>query len=235
MSAALRRALGIFVRTPLHPQWLIGRRVFPAALRRSAGVLLDIGAGDRWIEPCLPEGVRYSALDYPATGRDLYGGRPDALADAIRLPFRDASLDMVVSLEVIEHVWYLDAMLAEVARTLKSGGRAFLSMPFLYSVHDAPYDYQRWPPHGWSRSAEAVGLEVTTIEPTGNAIEAAALLGCLAITGPLQGKASWQVLLAIPVVIPVMLTVNLAGWALSCIWPAWNAMSFGLYVELRKP
>lgn len=235
MSTALRRALGMFARTPLHPQWLIGRRIFPSTLRKTAGVLLDIGAGDRWIEHRLPASVRYIALDYPATGRDLYGARPDVFADAVRLPFKDSSLDMVVSLEVIEHVRYPDAMLAEVARTLKAGGRAFLSMPFLYPVHDAPHDYQRWTSYGWSRSAKTVGLETTVIEPTGSAIEAAALLGCLAISGPLQRKASWQVVLAIPFVIPMVLMINLGGWALSRIWPAWSAMSTGLYVELRKP
>lgn len=233
--SALRSALGLLSRTPLHPQWLIGRRILPLAVRSATGVVLDVGAGDRWIERWLTDGSCYIALDYPATGQDLYSARPDVFADAARLPFGDASIDMVVSFEVIEHVRYPEAALAEIARTLKPGGRACLSMPFLYPVHDAPHDFQRWTSHGWSRSAGEAGLEVVCVQPAGSAIETAALLGCLAISGPLQGRPSWQVLIAVPIVIPMVVLINLMGWTLSRVWPAWSAMSIGLHVELRKP
>lgn len=233
--SALRRVFGLLSRTPLHPQWLIGRRIPPQALRYATGVVLDIGAGDRWIERWLPEGAHYVALDYPATGQALYGARPDVFADAVCLPFDADTIDMVVALEVIEHVRSPDAMMAEVARVLKPGGRACLSMPFLYPVHDAPHDYQRWTRHGWSRSAGETGLEVVCIQPTGSAIEAAAVLCSLAIAGPLQGRPAWLVLIATPIVIPMVVMVNLAAWVLSRLWPAWDAMSTGIQVELRKP
>lgn len=232
--SALRRAFGIFAGTPLHPQWLVGRRALPDALRSVTGIVLDIGAGDRWVERRLLDNVRYIALDYPETGRDLYDARPDVFADATRLPFSDASVDAVVSFEVIEHVRDPDVMLAEVARTLKPGGRAYLSMPFLYPVHDAPHDYQRWTRHGWSRSVDRVGLEVVRIKPSGRAIETAAILGCLAIAGPLQGRPAWQVLAASALAIPMITLINLAGWTLARVWPEWNAMSVGLNIELRK-
>jgi arsenite methyltransferase len=47
-------------------------------------------------------------------------------ADAVRLPFDDASFDGAVSTQVYEYVADIDAALAELARVLKPGGRALV-------------------------------------------------------------------------------------------------------------
>lgn len=51
------------------------------------------------------------------------------VADAQRLPFSDESFDLVVTVDVIEHVPDSRAMAREVARVLKPGGRALLTCP----------------------------------------------------------------------------------------------------------
>src|SRR5690606_22246129 len=117
----IRRMLGLLRRTPLHPQWLLGPRRAPGFMKAFRGRILDIGSGDRWIESELPGDARYVALDYPATGVDMYGGRPDVLADARKLPFVDGSFDAVLCLEVLEHVPHPGEVLAEIARVLKPG------------------------------------------------------------------------------------------------------------------
>ena len=231
----LRRALGAFSGTPLHPQWLVGRRKCPPAVSGATGLVLDIGAGDRWIERELPAEASYVALDYPATGLSLYGARPDVLADATRLPLQDACVDMVVCLEVIEHVRQPDALLVEVGRVLRVGGRAFFSMPFLYPVHDAPHDYQRWTEYGWVRSVALSGLEVVEMRRSGRAIECAGLLLCLALAAPLQHQPAWKAALLAPFLAMLLPIINLGAWALGRVWPEWQGMSTGLYLELRKP
>jgi SAM-dependent methyltransferase len=53
------------------------------------------------------------------------------LANAKRLPFRDASFDRAISVEMMEHVFRpdRDAVFAEIARVVKPGGRVSISTP----------------------------------------------------------------------------------------------------------
>lgn len=228
-------AVKVLVRTPLHPQWLLGRRRPPAAVGELTGDVLDVGAADRWLAAHLGSACRYVALDYPSTGRDLYGARPDVFGDAGWLPFDGGAFDGVICLEVLEHVSDPDAALREVARVLKRGGRALFSMPFLYPVHDAPHDYQRWTVHGWTRSAARAGLQVVKIAPSGSAVRTAGLLACLAIAGPLQRATFFTQVLLGPVALLCVLAINLVSVAAERIWPRWDAMHSGLELELRRP
>ena len=60
-------------------------------------------------------------------------------ADAAQLPFPDASFDIVVMLDVLEHLKDDTAGSREVARVLKCGGHAIIAVPafmFLWSVTD---------------------------------------------------------------------------------------------------
>lgn len=60
-------------------------------------------------------------------------------ADAARLPFENGAFDVVVMLDVLEHLKDDTAGSAEVARVLKRGGLAIIAVPafmFLWSVTD---------------------------------------------------------------------------------------------------
>jgi 2-polyprenyl-3-methyl-5-hydroxy-6-metoxy-1,4-benzoquinol methylase len=50
-------------------------------------------------------------------------------ADCLRLPFPDSSFDVVVALELIEHIPSLPLFAAELARVLRPGGAILLSTP----------------------------------------------------------------------------------------------------------
>ncbi len=64
-------------------------------------------------------------------GADARGHREDGIRheDAERLSFADASLDVVVSCDVFEHVNDPDRAFAEAARVLRPGGRAIFTFP----------------------------------------------------------------------------------------------------------
>jgi SAM-dependent methyltransferase len=221
-------------RTPLHPQWLVPKGHVPAGLGSATGNLLDIGSADRWLARHLPNDVSYIALDYPATGKDLYGAAPDVFADAAALPFADDSMDVVACFEVLEHVRSPDAVLREISRVLRPGGVAYVSMPFAYPVHDAPHDYQRWTEHGWRRSAAEAGMQCAEIQPTTSGIEAAGAMACLALAAPLERAEVWRQILALPLLVILLPCVNVSAWMLGRLWPAWPALSIGLRVTLRK-
>lgn len=231
----LRELARLVARTPLHPQWLLGRRRLPATFEsRTHGAILDIGAGDRWIENKLPRGVHYIALDYPAAGGKFYGSRPDVLADAVSLPFADSSLDTVFCLEVLEHVPDPDKVMQEIARVLKPGASAWLSMPFLYPVHDAPFDFQRFTEFGILFHAKRAGLELVDVRSSLNAVSSAGLLVNLAVVGGLQQCRPWMVLaLALPAA-TIVFAVNLGSYLLGLVWPGWPALTAGHDFEVRR-
>jgi SAM-dependent methyltransferase len=229
----LRKLVIAVARTPFHPQWLLGPRRPPMGLEQATGFVLDLGAADRWLAPHLPKQVQYVALDFPATGRDMYGAQPDVFADGARLPFFDNAFDGVVCLEVIEHVPDPAIVIAEIARVLRPGGRVWLSMPFLYPVHDAPFDFQRYTEHGLRRDLQRADLKVERLHKTGHAIRTVGLLTSLAMAGGVY-RGGWRYLLT-PIAALSVLLINCVAYAASFFWPDWDAIGLGYEVLARKP
>jgi SAM-dependent methyltransferase len=108
--------------------------------------VLDVGAGfGRHVYECARQGAHAVALDYAAdevaTTRNTLGAMvaageispessPGVLrGDATRLPFPDATFDVVITSEVLEHITDDTAAIREMARVLRPGGRFAASVP----------------------------------------------------------------------------------------------------------
>lgn len=238
-QSGLRRIASLLRRTPFHPQWLLGtrNREMRVVAEAARGRVLDIGCADRWIERSLSSDCTYIGVDYPITGGDLYGARPEVFADAGCLPFASDTMDTVLLLEVLEHLRAPDKALGEIQRVLEPGGQLFLSMPFLYPIHDAPHDYQRLTLHGLVRDLEAAGLRVTEVRPVMGSAETAGLIACLALAGMIMTSIEQRRISVVwlPLVLLAIVVLNLGSWIFARLLPTWGAVTSGYWLQARKP
>lgn len=105
------------------------------------GEAVDAGMGPgRLLAEMERRGWRVSGIDTSAEMVTLARGRlPDARERLVqapieRLPFADASFDLAVATGVLEYADDLEAALGELARVVRPGGRAIVSLPNWWSA-----------------------------------------------------------------------------------------------------
>jgi arsenite methyltransferase len=129
------------------------------------GVALDVGAGPGSITTSLaraagPDGLALGVdISEPMLARAVRAAAGPQVgflrADAQRLPFRDETIDVAVSIAVLQLIPDPAAALSEIARVLKPGGRLAVMVPTLRP----PVDLWRALPTGGARifSEDEVG------------------------------------------------------------------------------
>ncbi len=113
------------------------------------GLALDIGAAGGGNTRVL-EAAGWSAvaLEYGAEGAELAHQRGLSVVrgDAHLLPFPDGVLDLVVAMDVLEHLPDDRTAAAEIRRVLRPGGAALIAVPTgmdLWSPHDEASGHER--------------------------------------------------------------------------------------------
>ncbi|WP_238015371.1 methyltransferase domain-containing protein [Dactylosporangium sp. AC04546] len=106
--------------------WLARARanLIPPA-ERDGAVLLDLGCGGGLLAPHVAgKGYRHVGVDLVVSGLEQAAahGVVPVRADATRLPFADASVDVVSAGELLEHVPDVPGVIAEACRVLRPGG-----------------------------------------------------------------------------------------------------------------
>jgi len=119
-----------FVRHLAVYQWLIAEGPQPPAAR----TIVDAGCGEGYGAAMIQAaGARVIALDYDDASIDhvrrKYPHVHALRVNLVQLPLADESVDAVVSLQVIEHLWDLRGFLAECWRVLRPGGFLIVSTP----------------------------------------------------------------------------------------------------------
>jgi SAM-dependent methyltransferase len=160
-SAQLREHLAEFP--------LVRRGIFAGVSQFAASLppatrILDAGAGNA------PYAELFRHCDYVtadwSNSPHEYAAGSNIVASLDALPVSDASFDAVLCTEVLEHVRYPEAVLAELERVLAPGGRLCLTVPFVWPLHEEPFDFFRYTPFALRDLLEAQGFGDITLEPT---------------------------------------------------------------------
>lgn len=116
------------------------------ALVRPGAKVLNVGAGGE-IHDLVQIAAEKGGLFVVSTDIDPTRN-PDVVDDISQSSFPDGSFDAVVIMEVLEHVRDPFRAASEIYRLLKPEGRLVLSAPFIFPLHDRPYDFFRFTKYG---------------------------------------------------------------------------------------
>jgi SAM-dependent methyltransferase len=168
----IKRLRALFGRSPLFAFNLVyrDRWVAEQAASLPAGArLLDVGAGSCPYRPLFSH-CEYRAQDFTGLqGEQLrHGGygQIDYVCDAAAIPAGDHSFDAVLCTEMIEHVPDPLAVVQELARLLKPGGKLMLTAPLGSGIHQEPHHYYGgFTPYWYQRFLAQVGFKDIRVEP----------------------------------------------------------------------
>lgn len=155
-NAYLRERLAPHPGDPLYLHLSDLGRAFRAAAAKCSGRTLDYGCG----------GSPYRSYFPGEYVRADFAGTPDidvTFGEDSILPLENASFDLLVSTQVLEHVPRPPAYLAEAYRVLRPGGRMLLTTHGTFEEHGAPFDYRRWTASGLSEEIAACGFRIESV------------------------------------------------------------------------
>ena len=93
--------------------------------------------------------------------------KPDFYWDGKKMPFDSNSFNCALATEVLEHCPEPEVVLKETYRILKNDGIFFFTVPFLWNLHEVPYDEYRYTPFSLKRHLKNAGFEDIEIKATG--------------------------------------------------------------------
>lgn len=123
------------------------------------GRVLDYGCADTPYRRFFPPSAEYLAADLP--------GNPNAgvmIRGDGSVPVPDATVDAVISTQVLEHVTDPSLYLSECYRVLRPGARMLLSTHGFMVYHPDPVDLWRWTSAGLREAVERAGFQVVRFE-----------------------------------------------------------------------
>jgi ubiquinone/menaquinone biosynthesis C-methylase UbiE/uncharacterized protein YbaR (Trm112 family) len=121
----------------LHEQRRLHEAILAQLPDMASSTILDVGCGSAWVVRHFAQSTT-TVVSFDLSDKNTKealsrypGERHYAVTgDVYRLPFRENSIDAIISAEVIEHVPNIQAYLSNLIRVVKPGGRIILSTPY---------------------------------------------------------------------------------------------------------
>jgi len=133
------------------------------------GVILDVGCGQKpYRDLILSEKssvTNYIGLDF--TENPIHDNDPEITWQKGKIPLQDKSIDSAICTEVLEHCPDPENILKEIYRVLRPGGNLFLTVPFLWPLHEVPFDECRYTPFSLERHLINSGFSNVKIKGLG--------------------------------------------------------------------
>ncbi len=141
--AFLLNAARVFVNSVFRFRHFQERKVKEYASKVSGKRILEIGSG---VE--VDGKRRYSMMRFFDASNDfiqseLDGGGKIRSVDVTNMGF-DCEFEVILCLNVLEHVFEFDKAIDGLYRALKPGGRLMVVVPTIYPLHFVPHDYWRF-------------------------------------------------------------------------------------------
>ena len=133
---------------------------FAATIPPGARVL-DAGAGDAPYRS-LFEHASYESADFQLV--DKRYAQVTYVCDLAAIPVEGGRFDYIVFNQVMEHVPEPAAVLSELFRVLRPGGRMIYTGPLFFEEHETPYDFYRYTQFGLRHLFGRAGFEIVRLD-----------------------------------------------------------------------
>jgi SAM-dependent methyltransferase len=121
--------------------------------------VLDVGSGKQPYKKYFSN-QRYLGIDVEESGRSDSEKQPDLYFNGTNIPLGDGTVDAIICTEVLEHALDHEALIAEMYRVLKPGGKICITVPFIWGLHELPYDFRRFTYLGLAAVSTKCGFEI---------------------------------------------------------------------------
>jgi len=174
-----------------------------------SGKVLDVGCGYMPYRDMVSSNgkvTEYIGMDLEDS--EIYNQvKADLYWDGYKIPLQDNSVNTVLLTEVLEHCPNPGLVLDEIRRILIPGGRVIFSVPFIWYLHEVPFDFYRYTPYAITKMFGDRDFTFLSLETYGN--NNAAFLHAYFIwlkTGSLPKILRFGIYLAtLPLILPALL------------------------------
>ncbi len=128
-------------------------------------VVFDAGAGNGHWKKNLTKSIKYISMDLGVGDANVDYSHLDIKGDLRNIPLENDSVDLIICIQVLEHLPEPWIVLKEFYRILKPGGYIFASCPQGEPQHQIPYDFFRYTIFGLEAIFSSIGFKTEWIKP----------------------------------------------------------------------